>query len=129
MKAHYLAREPGLGIPFVALLANVVLLIYVSAQLPAAAGRLNLVIQQQDGAIKAQIVISDAGIPMLHGSAMATLQELEFHLSALSVNGNGISVQVPPNVPSQRLADILQTCSRAGFTDVGLTISGQARRQ
>lgn len=129
MRPHYLAREPGLGIPFVALIANVLLLLYVGAQLHASSGRLNLAMRQQTDFDKAQVVVSATGVTMLNGSPMGSLQELEFHLSALSANSNGISVEVPPNVPSQRLADVLQACSRAGFTDVALAIATEGKRQ
>jgi hypothetical protein len=53
---------------------------------------------------------------------MSSLQELEFHLGALSASSNSVRVQVPPSIPTQRLAELLQTCNRAGFTDVGLVV-------
>ena len=127
MKPHYLAREPALAIPLVAIAINVLFLMFVGAQLRASNSRINLMIEQHAAAPNAQLVLSTNGAATLNGSAMANLQELEFHLSAMASNGNNIAVQVPPNIPSDRLTEILQTCNRAGFTDIALSVHAEPK--
>lgn len=123
MRPHYLAREPALAIPFVAIAANLLLLLFVSGQLRSTTARLNL--RMEAGApfsSASQLVITTSGTAVLNGSAMSNLQELELHLSGIASNSSGLAVQVPANISGERLAEALRTCNRAGFTDVALSV-------
>ena len=122
MKPHYIAREPALAVPFVALAVNIMLLLFVGAQLHSAGSRINLTLDRDARTPTAQITLSESGDASLNGSAMSSLQDLEFHLSALASNGSAISIETPPNVPSARLTELLQAANRSGFTDVALKV-------
>ncbi|MGI8907329.1 MAG: ExbD/TolR family protein [Candidatus Sumerlaeaceae bacterium] len=122
MKAHYIAREPALAIPFVALAVNVFVLLLIGTQLHSASSRLNLSLESNRQSPSAQVVLDEQGNTSLNGSTMGSLQELEFHLSAITGGAHSAAIQVPANIPSARLSEVLQACNRAGVTDVALKI-------
>jgi biopolymer transport protein ExbD len=123
VKSHYIAREPALFLPFVALTANLLLLLFIGDQVQMASGRINLALNEKTTVAGAELVISQTGTASLNGSPMSSVQELQFHLSALSANSNRLAVITPPNIPAQRLAEILQACNRAGFTNIALSVA------
>jgi biopolymer transport protein ExbD len=128
VKAHYLAREPGLAIPFVALAINVLLLLAVGAQLHSGSGRLNLSMNDNTAPGAPQISIARDGTISFNGSPMSSTAELEFHLSAISANTKALIIETPPTLPSSRLTEILQLCNRAGFNDIALRMRKDASR-
>lgn len=125
MKTHYLAREPGLAIPFLALFTNVLVVATTAWLLQTSSQHAHLAVFSgiDTETINTNIPVLKIRSPgdfVFQEQAILTLDDLRFKLSATASKGSALLIWVVPGLDSQYLIQVLELCNRSGFTDIAL---------
>jgi biopolymer transport protein ExbD len=125
-RGHYLFRNPGLAMPFVAFVVNLLVLCLLLVELRALRSSLRVSLQTA-GAVPVSMAPGVAVIALgpgtdvrLNGVPLVSVNDIEFRVSGLPRQGTGITVRVAPGADSRTVVRVLQACARAGFTSVAL---------
>lgn len=119
MKPHYLARNPGWGLPLVALLLNAAAIAYFHQPVQEKA---NLVIGvgEVPQAKEPRLLVLAPELYEVNGQTYSSANDLEFKLTALATEGSAIRILTRADVPAEELTRVLQMCNGAGFTQLAL---------
>lgn len=127
-RRHYLWRQPGLGMPAVALALALVGIILLLLQ--TRAERPSLLLGTRgvgSGVATVRVEVRAADDFRVDGERLATLTDLEFRLGGRSGPDAALELHLMPGVPGDALVGVLDACSRAGFAKVALVGPDAAR--
>ena len=125
MKPHELFREPGLGLPFLALSINIAVICWAWwIVMPAKSSpRITLLSQNKFSDPQATTIeILPSGDALLNGRMVPGLSELNSQLRVSASTQSGAVIKVPQSLPSAKLVEILGLCNRAGYTELAISV-------
>jgi biopolymer transport protein ExbD len=125
---HYLALGQSLWLPFFALAINILALAVFTVEIRAM--RQNLQLEFASGRLPAPqanipVVQIDPGPALqINGERLATLGDLEYRLEGAARGGSRVTIRAAAGVSADVLGQVLEICSRAGFTSVAIDTGG-----
>lgn len=120
-RRHYLWRQPGLGMPAVALALALVGIILLLLQTRADRPSLLLGTRGVGGGVATvRVEVRAPDDFRVDGERVATLTDLEFRLGGRSRPDAALELHLMAGVPGDVLVGVIDACSRAGFGKVAL---------
>jgi hypothetical protein len=118
-------RDPGLALPVIALVVNILLIAFLVVELRSARKNMRVAFVSQPAvAARAKEVtrldIGPGAALSLNGEAVKSMDDLEFRLAGKGAAARGVVIAVGSDVTASQLTRVLALCSRAGLTDVAL---------
>ena len=122
---HYLSRDPGGFLPWLALCGNILLLVFLLVQVRGARESISVGFAASQLRVPAagrvaQLKQGAMGGWELDGRLLADRADMEKRLAVRASDASSIVVRTGPAGTAGDLADVLRICSQAGFTSVRL---------
>jgi biopolymer transport protein ExbD len=120
-RKHFLLQQPGLGLPMVALVLNVLWLGFLLVELRGQKPLLRVATTAPPAARQmVRLEVRSETDFRVDGEPVGTVADLEFRLGGKIAASNQLAVRVGPGVSGAAVVQVLEACSRAGFGRVSL---------
>jgi biopolymer transport protein ExbD len=125
---HFLFREPGMALPIVALVANLLFVSWLFLELRSQEPYVRLSVASSATARPGQEIpvlrAAAGGELYLQGARIRSLTELETVLGDHLTPSAALVLQAGPEVSAHVIARLLELCARAGFMSVQIEAVG-----